>query len=260
MKHDTSLGVPVPFPLSLTPTLILSLSLGIFSHNVVPVRAPASFGTGARPYYLFHIGNGNSSGTGNGAGPPTYPWGPRSVINCSAQSTPAQDQSDLLRDGGRDRHGFWWDAPPSALGNLAHRAPTPNGPWEPIPSMYLLRCIVLYRPVSRLDCLTEVFTGAGFRPATTLHLYGIQMAPCSWAATQHKARSRCSHRGTEVSPGSLLARSRCPCRGRTVVRHYRTSESLSLCLCLCLSCSLSHSLSLCLCLSRALSRSLSLTP
>lgn len=106
-------------------------SLGIFAHNVVPVRAPASFGTGARPYYLFHIGNGNSSGTGNGAGPPTYPWGPRSVINCSARPTTLQRQNPTDNsDDGR------LEAPPSALGNLAHRSATPNGPWEPIPSMY----------------------------------------------------------------------------------------------------------------------------
>ena len=35
-----------------------NISLDIFSHNVVALRAPKTFGLGDRPYYLFHLGTG----------------------------------------------------------------------------------------------------------------------------------------------------------------------------------------------------------
>ena len=92
-------------------------SLGIFSHNVVPLRAPKTFGTGARPYYLFHLGTGTESGRRpkNASGPP---------IDCSNRSESHETREGDIRRGG-----------PPVEGNLAHRAPHPDGPWEALPSM-----------------------------------------------------------------------------------------------------------------------------
>eukprot|EP00036_Acanthoecidae_sp_10tr_P014772 CAMPEP_0206291816 /NCGR_PEP_ID=MMETSP0106_2-20121207/3311_1 /ASSEMBLY_ACC=CAM_ASM_000206 /TAXON_ID=81532 /ORGANISM="Acanthoeca-like sp., Strain 10tr" /LENGTH=841 /DNA_ID=CAMNT_0053722381 /DNA_START=158 /DNA_END=2683 /DNA_ORIENTATION=- len=89
-------------------------ALGIFSHNVMPLRAPPSFGTGARPYYLFHLGNGISG--------PLLPSGSPggSVANCTREAS------------GSDVHTM--NAPPVNSSNLAHRASSPNGPWYPIPN------------------------------------------------------------------------------------------------------------------------------
>lgn len=66
--------------------------------------SPASFGTGARPYYLFHLGTGVDGG-------PTPP------VACNGSNSSSARSSSV------------------DTGNLAHRAPNPDGPWEPIPSM-----------------------------------------------------------------------------------------------------------------------------
>eukprot|EP00051_Salpingoeca_urceolata_P033452 m.500932 g.500932 ORF g.500932 m.500932 type:complete len:246 (-) comp62516_c0_seq1:406-1143(-) len=111
------------------------IALGIFSHNVVPLRAPASFGTGARPFYLFHIGTGHGSPSG----------GPARPCNCFGHNLTRRDRhcSDrplvlVAHPGGGDKIERF--APPATAttvvgGNLAHRAPNPFGPWEPVPSM-----------------------------------------------------------------------------------------------------------------------------
>ena len=96
-------------------------SLGIFSHNVVPTRAPKTFGTGAQPYYLFHLG------TGHGGAVSKYGFNTTGAppISCSNRSRSADTRTRREPTAAGD-----------AAGNLAHRSPNPHGPWEPLPSMW----------------------------------------------------------------------------------------------------------------------------
>jgi hypothetical protein len=119
VTHATAASPTGPFKHSGT-------ALDVFSHNVMPLRAPAAFGTGARPWYLFHIGTGVGGPVSKPGGPPNNDT---HVICYPTQNTIGE--------------GIM--APPSVMrladavngGNLAHRAPTPFGPWEPLPSMTL---------------------------------------------------------------------------------------------------------------------------
>ena len=95
------------------------VALGVFSHNVVPLRAPPSFGDGSRPYYIFHLGTGSGGSVVRPTGPPTG-GAPKS---CGKPSPSAMDTLPPTTNAASD------------ASNLAHRAPTPDGPWEPLPSM-----------------------------------------------------------------------------------------------------------------------------
>ena len=126
------------------------VSLGIFSHNVMPLRAPRSFRDGSRPYFLFHIGTGKGGPVRVPGGPPTD----NRPNNCSARDADGSstgtgathdDGAQRYDAGDSDHSGYsgYGSAPKTARGgvsvsrpgNLAHRAKRPEGPWEPLPMM-----------------------------------------------------------------------------------------------------------------------------
>ena len=81
-----------------------SAALPVWAHNAAPVRAPKTHTACPGCYYLFHIG----SGTGG------------SPVECG--NTTEQT------------------APLAASSSLVHRAKTPSGPWEPLPSIPKTGC------------------------------------------------------------------------------------------------------------------------
>jgi hypothetical protein len=102
-----------------------STSLGIFSHNVVPIRAPKTFETGAQPYFLFHLGTGTGGPVSKNGFNPTGGV----PLSCNNRSKSAGNDNRVRGE----LNAF--DGAAVATGNLAHRSATPYGPWEPLPPM-----------------------------------------------------------------------------------------------------------------------------
>jgi len=83
-------------------------TLPVWAHNAAPVRAPKTHTACPGCYYLFHIGSGNGG----------------SPVKCDNMTTP--HTAPLAASGG-------WSS-------LVHRAKTPAGPWEPLPSIPKTGC------------------------------------------------------------------------------------------------------------------------
>ena len=106
--HATSATMGAPFTFK-------DVALPVWAHNAAPVRAPKTHTACPGCYYLFHIGEGHHTTAPQQCGPP------------------AAEETSPASAGG--------DASPPCVGlcanssSLVHRSRTPDGPWEPLPSI-----------------------------------------------------------------------------------------------------------------------------